>query len=116
MLATHEERRRYIRFKPSAYSVSVCEEILAEIIDISKGGVLCSCLTDISKICEINELCLLDCENGSSVDNLKCRLVRTNTEIKGEEQIFTFSLEFKKITSNQRSDIEKFIKTARANM
>ena len=74
---TENERRKHPRYKMKKI-ISINNDILAEVVDISGSGISCTCLGNIEKpfTC-INEIELLNYELGTSVKGLHCRLVRS---------------------------------------
>jgi c-di-GMP-binding flagellar brake protein YcgR len=112
MGTTHRERRKTHRLEAITYALSVNEEILAEIIDISKCGISCrSLMTDNKPLLPITEIGLLNCESGSSVENLACRMVRVAYETIDKKTFVNFSVEFQNLTTYQRNKLDQFIKT-----
>ena len=111
MVATGRERRKNPRLRPSTYALSANEEILAEIIDISNCGISCRCLTGNNKLPGIIEMGLLNCTFGKSVENLSCRMVRSNRVTANRKTFVDFSLEFLNLTSRQLSQLDQFIKS-----
>ena len=112
MSTVHTERRRDPRHRMSTYALSANQDILAEVLDISNSGISCRCLTcDDAPLPAVTELGLLDCTFGKSVENLACRVVRSSRETSQRKTFVNFSLKFENVTSNQRHQLEQFIKS-----
>jgi len=115
MNTVHHERRRDPRCRVNKDVLSINQDILAEVIDISKSGMACRCLTSTEKpLTAITEIELLNCELGTSIESLHCRMVRSsNKTISGaftSTMIMHFSLEFQNITGSQHQQLDQFIK------
>jgi len=115
MKAMHKERRRNPRYKLNKDVLSINQEILAEVMDISKSGVACQCLMSTRKsLPDFVEIELLNCELGTSVECLPCRMVRCNKKFILDAftstMIMSFSLEFKNLTAAQRKELARFIR------
>ena len=54
---------------------------------------------------------LLNCTFGKSVENLSCRMVRSNRVTANRKTFVDFSLEFLNLTSRQLSQLDQFIKS-----
>ena len=111
MSTVHTERRRDPRFRMNTYALSASQDILAEVLDISNSGINCRCLTcDDAPLPAVTEVGLLDCTFGKSVENLVCRVVRSSREIGKRKTFVNFSLKFENVTSEQRNQLDQFIK------
>jgi c-di-GMP-binding flagellar brake protein YcgR len=114
MDAVRNERRRHPRYRVNKDVLSINQDILAEVIEISKCGMSCRCLTSTARpLTSITEIELLNCDHGTSVENLHCRMVRSSKKsISGaftSTQIMHFSLEFQLISKTQRRQLDRFI-------
>ena len=97
----------------STYALSANQDILAEILDISNSGISCRCLTCAeAPPPAVTEMGILDCTFGKSVENLACRMVRSSRETMNRKTFVNFSMEFENVTSEQRNQLEQFIKGA----
>lgn len=118
VLAT-KERRKYPRYKMNEEILSISEGVLAEAVDISGSGISCKCLANDEKLLtEIHTIELLNCELGTSVIELQCRLVRCNKIVVSPASATTmlnFSLKFQKIGQNKRVQLLQFIKDGAMN-
>ena len=109
------ERRKHPRYRVNKDVLSINQDVLAEVIDISNSGMACRCLTSTDKpLTAITEIELLNCELGTSIESLHCRMVRSsNKTISGaftSTMIMHFSLEFQNITGSQHQQLDQFIK------
>ena len=115
MGTVRNERREHPRYRVNKDVLSINQDILAEVIDISKCGMSCRCLTSTDRpLTAITEIELLNCELGTSIESLHCRMVRSSQKtISGaftSTLITHFSLEFQNITGSQRQQLDQFIK------
>ena len=115
MHRVQKERRKYTRYKVTQDVLSVNQDVLAEVIDISECGISCQGLTYTAKpLATIIEIELLNCELGTSIDCLPCRIVRRSKKAIFDEfastMIMNFSLEFTNLTSKQLKLLGQFIK------
>ena len=115
MDTVHKERRRNVRYKMNKNVLSISQDILAEVLDISYCGMGCKCLTNSEKpLGPITEIELLNCELGTSIEGLPCSLVRsrekTISEVFTSTKIVNFGLEFTRIDEHQRKLLVLFIK------
>ena len=110
-----QERRKHPRFRMNPDVLSINQDILAEVVDISNCGVSCRCLASSDKpMAAITEIELLNCKIGTSVDCLPCRMVRSSKKTISEAftstMIMQFSVEFQNLTGPQRNQLDQFIK------
>jgi c-di-GMP-binding flagellar brake protein YcgR len=115
MDTVQKERRRHIRYRMDKNVLSISDDILAEVLDISTCGMGCQGLTSCEKpLTEINEIEILNCELGTSVEGLHCRLVRTReraiSDALTSTMIVNFGLEFQGLSETQRKKLHLFIK------
>lgn len=108
------ERRRYKRFKVFHDSLLCSEENLAEIIDISSGGIACRGLVGMNKtVVRLGNVELLNCISGVSVQGLECR--RVNRQVSEWERLKTLPVppdcyfEFVGLTAYQAESLARFI-------
>ena len=95
----------------NTYALSVNQDILAEVIDISNSGLSCRSLTSKDTPWPtVIEMGLLNCTFGKSVENLSCRMIRSNRVTTNRKTFMNFSLEFQNLTSWQRNQLDQFIK------
>jgi hypothetical protein len=95
--------------------LSINQDILAEVLDISNCGMSGRCLTSTVKpLTAITEIDILNCELGISIEGLPCRMVRCSkkkiSDALTSTLIMNFSLEFQFLTSNQHLILDQFIK------
>lgn len=70
------ERRKFKRFKVIHDTLLCCEENLAEIVDISSGGIACRKLVGMrDTVTGLQQVELLNCITGLAVEELNCRRV-----------------------------------------
>ena len=115
MDVVQRERRRHPRYKVNRDVLSINQDILAEVLDISNSGMSCQCLTSTQKpLTAVTEIDLLNCELGTSIEGLSCRMVRSSKKTISDAltstMIMNFSLEFQHVTRKQHSILDKFIK------
>lgn len=110
-----KERRSHIRYRMDKNILSISEDVLAEVLDISTCGMGCQCLRDSGNpLTEINEVEILNCEHGTSVEDLPCTLVYTREKVISDTltstMIVNFGLRFQTLTEAQRKTLHQFIK------
>ena len=110
-----KERRRYPRYRVNQDVLSVNQDILAEVIDISECGISCRCLAYTAIPLDTNiEIGLLNCELGTSIEYLPCRIVRRSKKAILDDFastiIMNFSLDFMNLASKQLKLLGQFIK------
>lgn len=97
---TLNERRRSPRYNVNRYVVSFNQDILAKIVDISNCGISCRCITHNLKLLPtVTKIGLLNCDLGTTVENLACRVVRIFQETGESKTFVNFCLEFENLTS-----------------
>ncbi len=115
MNTVQKERRKNIRYRVNKDVLSISKDILAEVIDISPSGMGCKCLrnSDIP-LSQINEIDIMNCEVGTSVEGLQCKLVRSSEKTISDALTSTiivdFGIEFIGASESQRKQLHKFIK------
>jgi hypothetical protein len=114
MMATFKERRRAPRYKLNKDVLSINQQILAEVMDISRSGIACQCLMSTQKaLPDFHEIELLNCELGTSIESLPCKMVRSDKkyilDAFTSTMIMSFSLEFKDLTEKQARELARFI-------
>jgi hypothetical protein len=115
MNTVYNERRKYPRFRMNKDVLSINQDILAEVLDISNCGMLGRCLTSTAKpLTAITEIDILNCELGISIEGLPCRMVRSSKKTISDAltstMIMNFSIEFQFLTNNQLFKLDQFIK------
>jgi hypothetical protein len=108
------ERRKYPRYRVDKDVLSINQDILAEVLDISTGGMSCRCLMSTDKpLTAITEIELLNCELGTSIECLSCRIVRSSKKTISDAftstVIMNFGLEFQDLTGSQCQQLDQFI-------
>lgn len=108
------ERRKRPRYRVNKDVLSLNQDILAEIIDISACGMSCRCLMSTDKpLTAITEIELLNCELGTSIECLPCRMTRSSkkhiSDAFTSTVIMNFSLEFQDLTGRQCRQLDRFI-------
>lgn len=108
------ERRKFKRFQIHQNSMLCNEGSLAEVFDISKGGLACRNFVGLQGASDIlTEVELLNCEIGLSVQGLKCRLVRSKEHAGGSvvqnNQEADCFLEFVELSEMQANALGTFI-------
>jgi len=117
---TANERRKRPRYTMNKNILSISEDILAEVVDISGSGISCKCLASADELlAEIHIIDLLNCEFGTSVKGLHSRLVRRDYIpvwlTSPSMMILNFSLEFQGLTQTKRKQLFQFIKDGAMN-
>lgn len=112
------EQRKFPRFKMNKDILTINVDVMAEVVDISRSGLSFQCPTIIGKIVnKLEKILLLNCRSGSSVDELTCRLVRSNNKVSAEtlpaRMIMNCSLEFLHLSRIKRKQLFQFIKESR---
>ncbi len=108
------ERRKRPRHRVNKDVLSINQDILAEVIDISACGMSCRCLMSTDKpLTAIAEIELLNCELGTSIECLPCRMVRSSkkniSDAFTSTVIMNFSLEFQDLSGRQCRQLDQFI-------
>ena len=107
------ERRNNPRYRVNKNILSISEDVLAEVIDISKSGFSCKCLIRNDKqIPNITLIELLDCKLGTSVEGIPCRIVHSRKNIQDTSlstMIMNLGLEFRNLTPSQDELVDQFI-------
>jgi hypothetical protein len=109
------ERRKHPRYKMSKNVLAINQDILAEVIDISNGGMACQCLSSTDRpLAVISDIEILNCELGTSIEGLSCRMVRSSNKTISDTftstMIMNFIIEFQNVTSKQFKQLDQFIK------
>ncbi|MDR3630713.1 MAG: PilZ domain-containing protein [Desulfocapsaceae bacterium] len=110
----YRDRRKHPRYKVHKNILSLSQDILAEVIDISRSGMSCQCLinTDIP-LTAVNEIELLNCELGTSLACIPCRVVRSCKvnifDSQSSTMIMHFGLAFNNLSAMQEEQIDLFI-------
>lgn len=109
------DRRRFTRYQVHQNSILCNGESLAEVLDISAGGLACKSFIDqqdSSKV--ITDVEILNCDIGQSVQGLNCRRVRIGEKV---EQVSVKNgmspdcfFEFIEMSSRQADELRRFIK------
>lgn len=108
------ERRKFKRYPIHQNSMICNEESLAEVLDISKGGLACRNFVGLHGASDIlTDVELLNCEIGLSVQGLNCRLVRSKdreggTRVQSDQEPDCF-LEFVELSDMQANALGTFI-------
>lgn len=110
-----KERRRHIRYRVNKNVLSISQNMLAEVLDISTCGMGCQCLAVSEKPLEkIDEIEILNCEIGTSVEGIPCKLVRSRERAISDALtstiIINFGVEFQNLTESQRKKLHQFIR------
>jgi hypothetical protein len=113
--SSKNERRKHPRYKMNKNILSISEDVLAEVVDISEAGISCKCLASFDKLLiQIYKIELLNCELGTSVEGLHGRLIRSSNRAislaLSSTIIMNFSLEFQDLTQIKRKQLFQFIK------
>ena len=108
------ERRKQPRYRVNKDVLSINHDILAEVIDISACGMSCRCLMSADRpLTTITEIELLNCELGTSIECLPCRMVRSSKKTISDAftstVIMNFGLEFQDLTGRQCQQLDQFI-------
>ena len=116
--SSKNERRKHPRYKMNKNVLSISEDVLAEVVDISGAGISCKCLASFDKLlAQIHKIELLNCGLGTSVKGLHGRLVRSSIRALSlaspSTMIMNFSLEFQDLTQIKRRQLFQFIKYGR---
>jgi c-di-GMP-binding flagellar brake protein YcgR len=111
-----DDRRRYPRYPVRHDTLLYNESSLAEIYDISSGGMACRHVVGLEDDTEvITDVELLNCIMGFHVEGLSCRKVRDifmdgNSEDAVSTQADCF-FEFVDLNKQQEEDLGRFIRT-----
>ena len=108
------ERRKRPRYKVNKDVLSINQDILAEVIDISTCGMSCRCLMSTDKpLTTITEIELLNCELGTSIECLPCKMVHNSkkkiSDAFTSTVVMNFGLEFQDLTGRQCQLLDQFI-------
>lgn len=114
METQNHERRKHTRYKAHENVLAFNEDTLAEVIDISSGGISCRCLTSIDNpIAAVTHIDVLNCDQGTSVQGLTGKMIRSSEKAISESlsstRIFYFSLQFTDMNDNQFVQLFQFI-------
>ena len=117
----NDERRRHPRYTMNKKVLSINEDILAEVVDISESGISLRCLANVSeKLNKIITIEIVDCGMGTSVEDLFGRLVRSSKQVSFPASlsvmIMDFSLEFLDLTYIKRKQLLQFIEEGRGSL
>ena len=116
--STRNERRKYPRYTMNKEVLSINEDILAEVVDISESGISLRCLASVAeKLNAIITIEIVDCGMGTSVKDLFCRLVRSSKKVISpasiSAMIMNSSFEFLDLTQIKRKQLLQFIDEGR---
>ncbi len=115
---TKIERRRHTRHKMNKDLLSISEDVMAEVVDISGSGISFQCPTVVGKrIKKIDKILLLNCQFGTSVEELTCRLVHSSNKVDSQTlpatMIMNCGLEFHLLSQIKHRQLIQFIKKIR---
>jgi c-di-GMP-binding flagellar brake protein YcgR len=113
--STKIERRRHTRHKINKNLLSISEDVMAEVVDISGSGISFQFPAIAGKrLKKIDKILLLDCQFGTSVEDLTCRLVRSSNTINAQTlpatMIMNCGLEFYLLSRIKYKQLIQFIK------
>jgi hypothetical protein len=116
--STKTERRKYPRFKMNKNVLTINDDVLAEVMDISRSGISFQCPAIVGQTTyKFEKVSLFNCRSGASVDELTCRLVRSSNKVFAEtlpaKMITNCSLEFGRLSKIKRKQLFQFIKESR---
>ncbi len=114
MSAHSAERRKYERKKVDGSLIMYNEKMYAEIIDISKGGLLCKCRVRPKKMFSpVFDVEILDRDSGKFVKGLSGVLIRCDElqaqDVDAPEVVLDFGIEFKNMTEEKENLLDQFI-------
>ncbi len=114
MSAQYAERRKHERQKAGDSLIMYNEKMYAEIIDISKGGLLCKCRVSPKKMFSpVFDVEILDRDSGKFIKGLSGVLVRCAQlqpkESNATDVILDFGIEFKNMTEEKENLLDQFI-------
>ncbi len=109
------KRRKHPRYKMNENVLSISEDILAEVLNISRSGISCQCLASVDEaITRIEEIELFNYQLGTSVNGLLCNWVRSSIKTISPTSPLTmvmdFSLNFQDLTQIKQRQLFQFIK------
>lgn len=108
------ERRKYRRFKVLHDALLCSAENLAEIIDISSGGIACRSLVGMTdRVIRLDDVELLNCNNGIAIQGLECRRVERLVSDREKRKVLPVPpncfFEFVGLTAYQAESLSSFI-------
>lgn len=114
---TINEKRRFTRHPVNGWLLffdTQCQIDMAQVVNISQGGVFCASLAEAScPLDTFDELELYDCHNHFSIEGLCGKILRSEYQDSVDKnsaiRCFTFGLEFLHITPAQLAMIEGII-------
>ena len=109
------EKRHFIRHPANGWLLFFDAQSkidMAQVVNISQGGVFCASLADTScPLATFEEIELYDCHNHFSIEGLRGKILRSeyqnSADEKGALRCFTFGLEFLHTTPAQLDRIEE---------
>ena len=109
------EKRRFVRHPASGWLLffdTQSQIDMAQVVNISQGGVFCASLAEAScPLATFEEIELYDCHNHYSIEGLCGKILRREYQISADAKTaircFTFGLEFLHITPAQLYQIEE---------
>lgn len=109
------ERRKYPRYKMNENVLSIGEDVLAEVEDISVSGISFRYQTSADdQVRKAFDIMLLNCQLGTSVEGLSGRLIRSGDKTISpglpSTMIMHCGLEFHNLNQMKRQQLRKFIK------
>lgn len=115
------ERRKSKRFKVIHDTLLCCEENLAEIVDISAGGIACRKLVGMrGAAAGLQQVELLNCITGLAVEGLECRrvdrLISEREKRKKLPVVPDCFFEFVGLTAYQAESLARFIDSCSKNV
>ncbi|MFH0784290.1 MAG: PilZ domain-containing protein [Pseudomonadota bacterium] len=112
--STKIEQRKYPRYKMSKDVLSISEDVMAEVVDISGSGISFKFPAIVGKrMNKIENILLLNCQLGIAVEELTCRMIRSSNYIISKtlpaKMIMNCSLEFQNLSKIKRKQLFQFI-------
>ena len=113
-IQTKTEQRKYPRYKMNGNVLSISDDVLAQVVDLSGSGISFQCPTIVGeKMNKIGKILLLNCQFGTSVEELACKMVRSSNKINSQtlpaKIIMNCSLEFENLSKSKRKQLFQFI-------
>lgn len=113
--SSKNERRKYPRYKMNENVLSIGEDVLAEVEDISVSGISFRYQTSADdQVRKAFDIMLLNCQLGTSVEGLSGRLIRSGDKTISpglpSTMIMHCGLEFHNLNQMKRQQLRKFIK------